>query len=261
MKRVDLYNDDEWAWHRGIKCLFFSEGNLAVVSTNFFVQWAASKIKSKPNIYLHLFGYNQEELWKKPIDEHSSHGLWLSPKGKYIIVSGEDIGKGFEGFLRRFLYLFTKEGKLIKRIEIKFDSGAIPWEPIVKFSADEKYVCVGNANKIILIELKNGRVLWTQKFPYQVDSRTKEYSVMANLDIDTTGKTIVFTTAKYVKQKGGKAVLSPVIVFLNRAGKMIGEMIKPVKGSRYSLKLSPNGERLFIKSNGSLFEYQVSYEK
>ncbi len=103
-----------------------------------------------------LFNNLGVELWRFKTEGNNACAVYISPKGKYIIVSSVNLGYDEQGIYRsleRTTYLLNREGHLIREYSNLLSS-------IADFSSSENYAIVfdatGKGKRAYLLDTKTG---------------------------------------------------------------------------------------------------------
>jgi len=246
-REVDLFEGDTWAYERGLRCAFSSDGRLfAVLASRQFIQGREYIDPSRgPNIYVILFDDNGKEVWRKPLNEHGPGCLSISSQGKYILVGGEDRG-GASGVTSRCQYLFDRDGSLVSTYDIGNDC---------KISHNEEYLVLAGKDAVGLIETSTGELIWSKQFSYPTDSRRSEWKWISQLDISGNGELIGVSSTLYRRRKGGYDAIPSDLILVNNEGQMVYEKELSGQVGQVSFMLNSSGTEIVEVANTHLIKF------
>ena len=233
-KRIDLFENDEWDMAKGMECAFSqNDYYFALVGCNDY--WEPQDQWQK-DIYLIFFNSLGEELWRRLVEKNGwVVSLSLSAKGNFILANGRS--------------LFDRHGELV-------GTYTATWRHH-KFSKDEKYLVLAGENTVCLVGTANGNILWSKEFPYQIDTRARDWRWITHLDMSENGNLIAIITTLYKRRPGGYKVVYPTLILLDNKGEKIFEREMRDQQVEVSVRLTPDGSEAYLGMPRGLAKFSL----
>jgi len=239
-REIDMFRDDEYSqW--GVISKYSKSGEyLAVIGCYIYFDPVGD---AQHDFYLILFDKDGTEIWRKLIQKGQTHMsidddiLSISSYGNYILAA-----KAFDPACSdRELLLFNKDGDIVSTYRGVFG----------RFSDDESNLAICGRNKVHLVQTQNGKIVWFKEYPWNIDSRQKEWRWINSVDVSEEGELIGILSESYRRYRnpdgtGGVEKLMTEIILLDGSGEVVCK--KEATGEERIAKLCKN-ELIFIDRN------------
>jgi hypothetical protein len=137
---------------RPVACDFSAEGRFLAVNALRRHSMPGSELspREKGYSYLMLFDSLGQEMWRRELEQEISHLVEISPDGQMIVAGGYSV-KGLDA-VERATYLYDAQGKLLHAFDFSFRQA--------DFSADDRFLLLGQRNTLRLVQTSTGITLW-----------------------------------------------------------------------------------------------------
>ncbi|KPK89442.1 hypothetical protein AMJ80_09765 [bacterium SM23_31] len=188
--------------------------------------------KTEPKSRFHLFDKRGEELWRYETERQRMSEIFISPNGEYVLGSVYDMDRD-RNRINSVFFIFRNDGTIVREYE-----DVILGQDNVFFSPEGKHAAIwarGANGGILLVALETGEILYSLDGGYSA------------ADVLSEKKLVAFAND------------NRLVVLKLDGTPVFRQNYKNFSFSRGNiyLRLSENGEEIFILSNTSIFRYRL----
>ncbi len=181
----------------------------------------ADEVSPIPNLYLFVFDWEGNELWRRALDEpHTGHHVVFSRDGSYLAVDA--LGEPREGYADA-IYLLDAGGDLVRKFS---NLGAlhVPWNPQLAFSEDGKVLGICANRRIKMVRTSDGETVWEKEYSWQINTKEdRAVRSFAKTHLSRDGRLILAASKERRRRPHGWSHALAAVQLLGEGGTVLWE--------------------------------------